>query len=932
MIQYTKGTQVGAVSARLPLLGLICGVALTGCSSLQIDVDVYKGALVNEKEIQLKQFAASAMSAHPLILHMKESAEAQKCAKPYTLENEATCGTKDFLIKFLTQIADLYKDSGQRVEKELALQPVKGLETLTKALNDALKYGEIGPDQREKNIERAREELTNALIIFSQKILFTANNQALYKELSSSDMSGVLKDEVALLQSLGNTILVHANDLQRQETRLDHFKESGPSESAAITRAFNVAPSTAFDQIVSAMESAQIPIKQVSTQADTAAAQQASAKERDQLKIAEAAQAALKASADNYRNGISSLLAAYRTVVDDLPSELDSDATGNADRAAMGIDRKTISALYGSQALADTEKTYDEAIKPLRAWLDIETSLTTPLITQRQARLTGLVQYLTSYKSMLAASVPGQATKRSDVLENLKTSIRTALSLAKEQINEDQERQTARKQEINQLNQIIADLEKKYTAKVKSESDANLSQSGRASVVGVLKYIRQDVMIQAEAAKVTEALSVQNLINVKLAALSATSSNSSTPTKADVELTKASMAQLTIPPNAASCVGIKDGSDTTTCMTRNPIEWVDYLIATLRAQRIRALASGEKTKAADLQNAINAAYDQRSSMVYLRPASDYLRSVYSANTFQDRSDESKKNKLLDWLNYINPRDSDPDHGKRQLEKLNWQNINKVTVAGGGSTNYVLAKDDVGNWYVKSYSANPESIIKAATSLALFNSGKAYNVNMLRRLELQRQVDDPKTSTQQRKQLQDELKESNSQDGGALLKVKQRYAARYRSDTERQATSLRESLIAMQSTLDTALSKVTPPAASCNLNDVKAGLVPLDNGYLDAARSNLGTLLLTKPLSNVATEDLEKAIQSGMTSIYLYSGQVYGLLSAPMPADCDSWPRNAAERSRSVLRGVLITLATDRKKSIDHYEEALSSIADIATEK
>ena len=59
---------------------------------------------------------------------------------------------------------------------------------------------------------------------------------------------------------------------------------------------------------------------------------------------------------------------------------------------------------------------------------------------------------------------------------------------------------------------------------------------------------------------------------------------------------------------------------------------------------------------------------------------------------------------------------------QQLDKQNWQNINTIRVAGGGNTNYVVAKDDIGNWYVKNYSADPKDIIKSAQGLALFGAG------------------------------------------------------------------------------------------------------------------------------------------------------------------------------------------------------------------
>jgi hypothetical protein len=59
-------------------------------------------------------------------------------------------------------------------------------------------------------------------------------------------------------------------------------------------------------------------------------------------------------------------------------------------------------------------------------------------------------------------------------------------------------------------------------------------------------------------------------------------------------------------------------------------------------------------------------------------------------------------------------------------------VNQVRVSGAGRTNYAIAKDDVGNWYVKSYSSNPEDIIKSAKNLAMFSAGNAMGANFLAR--------------------------------------------------------------------------------------------------------------------------------------------------------------------------------------------------------
>ena len=129
-----------------------------------------------------------------------------------------------------------------------------------------------------------------------------------------------------------------------------------------------------------------------------------------------------------------------------------------------------------------------------------------------------------------------------------------------------------------------------------------------------------------------------------------------------------------------------------------------------------------------LRKALEAAYDYRSRMIYLRPPSAYLRTSYPATTLQRKSKETWKNMLLEHgvrqIPFFGVSKDERERARivQEIDKQFWQNINRVRVAGAGVTNYVIAKDDIGNWYVKNYSANPEKIINSAKSLALYSLG------------------------------------------------------------------------------------------------------------------------------------------------------------------------------------------------------------------
>jgi len=159
-------------------------------------------------------------------------------------------------------------------------------------------------------------------------------------------------------------------------------------------------------------------------------------------------------------------------------------------------------------------------------------------------------------------------------------------------------------------------------------------------------------------------------------------------------------------------------------------------ISLLRVQQAYAAIDGtpEQTKERrdSIGEAIHALEAARSALIYIRPASTYLRNSYPVTSLQG-------NAPLSWTNLLarHQARTTPLFGERlarrqeglddpkyvpilaEIDKQFWQSVNRIRVAGGGKTNYAVAKDDVGNWYVKSYSTDKQSIINSAKNLALF---------------------------------------------------------------------------------------------------------------------------------------------------------------------------------------------------------------------
>lgn len=176
---------------------------------------------------------------------------------------------------------------------------------------------------------------------------------------------------------------------------------------------------------------------------------------------------------------------------------------------------------------------------------------------------------------------------------------------------------------------------------------------------------------------------------------------------------------------------------------RTSKEVLDIWITVLRYGHDLALSKGEPNRAAQIKQTIIAAEKRRAGMVYIHPAMAYLRTSFPATSLQDNPNLTWDNmlgghmmrsmpfgpQLRDFLDPDSKRDAEIN---AEIDKQFWQNINRVRVAGGGDTNYAVVKDDIGNWYVKGYSTNPEDVIKSARNLAMFSLSAKMNTDFLKR--------------------------------------------------------------------------------------------------------------------------------------------------------------------------------------------------------
>ncbi|MDP2432068.1 MAG: hypothetical protein Q8O33_08555 [Pseudomonadota bacterium] len=154
----------------------------------------------------------------------------------------------------------------------------------------------------------------------------------------------------------------------------------------------------------------------------------------------------------------------------------------------------------------------------------------------------------------------------------------------------------------------------------------------------------------------------------------------------------------------------------------NPREAVDLAVSRLRGLQVEATLAGDDEQRQRIEEAIQILLAHRAGMVPLVPAASYLRNSLPATSLQGISERDDSNMLWQAFKRAFPdtQPSGEDKLRQDMDKQYWQSVNRVRVSGGGSVNQVLAKDDVGNWYVKSYDTDKKAIFQTMKKLALFN--------------------------------------------------------------------------------------------------------------------------------------------------------------------------------------------------------------------
>lgn len=800
------------------ILALGAAVLLSGCAALQVDVDVYKGPLGNSQETQSQQLASMALSAKPLIEDFRNRLieRLQAGTEPHarfqlgaatvyipqkTLETffQSTAKSADEsrglastpdrgqgavrpsvpapeseekrLVRHLNGMLALYLDlcapgfvvpepssrtgigcaprSDAVGDTSASGRGPRGIESLASAL------AALGPSPESRGFEDAMKrqqwvlavrELESALVDFAGRLQFFANNQWLVYD-SGTGEGDTARRLKTLLEAISNSLMLHADEQRRFRGHHDRDRRMGGAEAMAAKQVLRPTADALFNEFRGRIEGKLNERVRAQAASRSASAPRAGA-------LPGAGQlGALTSGAETRRQGAGRALA---TAILLSPTLGDAQTRGEIEKLAqLGFEvREGFAPLHSSLRAAApagtaTVATFSAAVLK---WATAKVQADADLDASIRSLQPGyfIADAATHELKELAVPDAGSVATREAAFAVLRGALiqRAAEAAAAAQRLGDLARQAeaaANRTDVGdspsallpaQVTEALT-LLRALRERVVTEVVARSDWSNPAVMRGVL----QDILRQQRAELERAGKATTDIDNLQLA-----------------------LGAIPLPPPPRDLPHTLTGS----------MEVLDAYIAELRYKHLAAVErSGEDSpEASNLAAAIVLARKQRADMVFIRPSSAYLRSSLSSTATQDESHVRWRNMLNDTLQNLFSSmgpSSTMDKTREDLDKAFWQNINRVRLNGGGFTNYVVAKDDVGNWYVKGMGADLSPMVNAAKNLALYNLGGRLNTNLLRIDELRGRLDnDSSASEAQRADWKDELERLGGPQSGPVV--------------------------------------------------------------------------------------------------------------------------------------------------------------------
>jgi len=603
----------------------------------------------------------------------------------------------------------------------------KGLHSLIEDYS-IVRFGSSGTSKFSKERKETQKELDrllNDLVHFAQKVLFVANYSSLMEPPNRSDKR--IKVYTRVLQAVGNSILVQVDALRQEEAHHQVLVDGKEREIRAIERAYVVNSTKFFDEIVKTITS-DLPTVDEKLNELT-------------VKLANITDELIKA-AKKKNSAKTALTATKGEVTRTKPLDNYKDKlTRFADvRETLYKDGAVVSAIQVLENDTNLVKAnlMAQIVDVVRDEETQEVNKSGNALTSRALRLANTLQLLelSAFQTEIGPLVASSADKKDFVENKLKKHLERKHAEEKKIVLRKDEaftiarnKQTAAQTKFDTAeknhNDLMAQKVPIEQAKAKKAArKAELDQAKQA-----IKPLRQKVLDSVESAEVSPTGTA--VVSQLLGFLQAGLNKETDPNSNTAKLLKNAIKVVEQLPHPSTTPPVRFTKD-----PKDAKEVWDDLIAFLRQVHLRAVrkfgvgSEPSEKAAATLKTALA----HRSGFIYLRPAMAYLRTSFPATSLQEDAPLAWKNMLsehgLHQLPFASSSEKQSMQTQLDIDKQFWQNVNTVRVAGAGNTNYVVAKDDVGNWYVKEMAADPSDIFRSMGNLALFGMGPGLNPGLL----------------------------------------------------------------------------------------------------------------------------------------------------------------------------------------------------------
>lgn len=704
--------------------------------------------------------------------------------------------------RFLNSVLALYKNvqdlgggcaatctaSGENLSSVLNVvaRDEKGLEALTQEFIEAENIQDKA--QRKMAVNQTSRRLGNALIVFAEKILFFVNNRDL-ASTGRRDFRGVIPEffidglgglfggeenqsvarKLAVLQSLGNTIIVHADDLRRRDDHQDRLRENKGMELSAAKQSIALSSSQAFTNLLNEAKTRLVNASENKAKIEDIANANVDVKKLE--KEVEAAKTSMK---NTIQSSIPAL-ATYRTLYDSF-----SLGSSPVEDDKVSENRTVLNSILTK---ADNTGTFVELLKQLCEKiieLQSPTMISLKPFPEEDRRLR-LVKAFLGKSQVKNLKILGASNKA------MSDAFKEKLLI---ELKEAQKRVAAEQKIIDEIEPKIGALKLRLAKSVADKEPKS------TLTLATLEGVRSAVLSIAAELKISDMSGIRGLMLQEL-------SKKLEKTPADTTLKDAIAELKQIQSHTLLSENGLNGE------IKTQVDVLDEVIAQLRYMQIQAKASGAPVgQQESIANSLALAYEHRGGFAFLRSTSTYLRNAYANTAFQDaRSNQS--NLIKPKFGFGSEYNRAERETKLEIDKQYWQNINSIKLSGSGASNYALVKDDIGNWYVKAYESDSEVLFKSAQSLALFNMGGKINVNLLQQLNTQKELD--KATGDERDVIRDRLdkmKAGNAANTEGISNVTAKFREKYQESSIEQLRALHAALTNLPSSIKTAWSGIS----------------------------------------------------------------------------------------------------------------------------